>query len=619
MAQLKMYWLAGTPIADVEIPAGYSISNYKTEADKLAWCECCRNGLIADDAGVEAFDDCITNRKDIHMTEDVFFLDYDGEHVGTITAYVMKGNVGDVHMVGIRTDHRGKGLAKILTSVALKHLNAKGVTHVELTTDEWRVSAVKSYLTAGFRPVEYDIGMQDRWEAMLETLKVDSVEMYYEDVTLYHTIYRKGLAKKVKIGVLGAGRGRTMMQYCVSANNAELVAICDINEEKLKAANEEFGQGKVACYTDFDEFLKHDMDCVVLANYANAHAPFAIRCLEAGKNVLSEVLPVQTMKEAVELIEAVERTDKIYAYAENYCYMGAPKKMRELFLKGDLGDFEYGEGEYMHNCEHGWHGLTNCSPDHWRNTMSAFYYCTHSLGPLVHIAGSRPVSVIGVEGPFNARMARMGAKAGAYGMELVTLENGAVLKSLHGVGPSKNSVWYSIYGSKGRMESAREDAENGGTDRLYVNCDAGEGDNKSESVDTSIRDGLTDAAEASGHGGSDYYVMHNLVEKLRGNRNAVIVDAYEAMDMFLPGYFALLSAIRGGVRMEIPNLRDPAVRETWRNNTACTDPAVAGDMLLPSLSTGTPDIPEATYEALKRYPYDKSIDVDTRAELGITL
>lgn len=44
------------------------------------------------------------------------------------------------------------------------------------------------------------------------------------------------------------------------------------------------------------------------------------------QNVLSEVLPVQTMKEAVELVEAVERTGKVYAYAENYAYMPAPKR-----------------------------------------------------------------------------------------------------------------------------------------------------------------------------------------------------------------------------------------------------------------------------------------------------
>ena len=31
-----MYWIPGTPIRNFELPEGYSISNYKCEADKLA-------------------------------------------------------------------------------------------------------------------------------------------------------------------------------------------------------------------------------------------------------------------------------------------------------------------------------------------------------------------------------------------------------------------------------------------------------------------------------------------------------------------------------------------------------------------------------------------------------
>ena len=50
------------------------------------------------------------------------------------------------------------------------------------------------------------------------------------------------------------------------------------------------------------------MDAVVLANYATEHATYAIRCLNAGKHVLSEVLPSETMAQAVELIETVEKT-----------------------------------------------------------------------------------------------------------------------------------------------------------------------------------------------------------------------------------------------------------------------------------------------------------------------
>ena len=119
-----------------------------------------------------------------------------------------------------------------------------------------------------------------------------------------------------------------------------------LNEKK-----EQFGEENISYYTDYDKFLEHDMDVVVLANYANEHAPFAIKAMKKGKHVLSEVLPCQNMKEAVELIETVEETGLIYAYGENCCFMPSTKKMRKMFLDGSLGTFEYGEGEYMHNCE----------------------------------------------------------------------------------------------------------------------------------------------------------------------------------------------------------------------------------------------------------------------------
>ncbi len=198
MEQLKMYWMAGTPVETNLLPEGYSISNYKTEEDQLAWCECCKNGLIADDAGVKAFEDTIIARKDIRLDRDVFFLDYQGEHIGTVTAYVFHKDglaIGDMHMVGIRTDFRGKGLAKYLAQITLGHLAAYGVHHIELTTDEWRKGAVKSYLRAGFHPVEYDVGMVDRWEAEMEVVGVDSVEMLNDDTTPFKTIYRTGLKK----------------------------------------------------------------------------------------------------------------------------------------------------------------------------------------------------------------------------------------------------------------------------------------------------------------------------------------------------------------------------------------------------------------------------------------
>ena len=405
--------------------------------------------------------------------------------------------------------------------------------------------------------------------------------------------------RKVKVGVLGIGRGSMVWKFCKKANNAELVAICDKWEKGLMKVKAELDDDNISYYTDFDEFIQHDMDAVVLANYATEHADFAIKSMNAGKNVISEVLPVQTMAQSVSLIECIERTGKEYCYAENYCFMKAPTEMKNAYRNGKLGEFEYGEGEYLHNCESVWTDITYGDKNHWRNNMSAFFYCTHSVGPLLHITGLRPKKVTGFECPFNARMARMGAKAGHTAVEMVTLENGAVVKSLHGVGCSKNSIWYTVYGSKGRIESAREDAEQSGVDRVYINIDAEEGMGNNEVVTYIPEYYDNEIAKEYGHGASDYYCLHNAFDKIAGVVDVDTIDVYEALDMWMCGFFGYQSVLAGGIPMEIPDLRDPNVREKYRNDNRCTDPKVAGDQLLPSYSMGNPDIPDEIYNIRK--------------------
>lgn len=403
--------------------------------------------------------------------------------------------------------------------------------------------------------------------------------------------------KKIRMGVLGAYRGSALINYCKRADNVEVVAICDKAVDMLEEHRKRAEGLNITFYDNFDEFILHDMDAVVLANYANEHAPFAIRAMRRGLHVFSEVLPCQTMKEAVELVETVEETGMIYAYGENYCYLPAPYEMTKLYKQGKIGEFEYGECEYIHNLEPCYHCLSYGEEDHWRNNWYATFYCTHSLGPMIHMTGLRPVSVVGFEGTQNARKLRVGAKSGLYGIEMVTLENGAIIKSIHG-DLYKNSIWYSAYGSKGRMECGREDAKDGHLYKVYVNADAFEGDYGKSNVESYTPD--EDAAATKyGHYGSDFYSMYNFIEKILGNNNADIIDVYEAMDMYLPGMFAYRSILKGNVSVPIPNLRDKHVRDQWRKDTACTDPKVAGDMLLPTFSKGTPDIDPAVYQRMK--------------------
>jgi len=157
--------------------------------------------------------------------------------------------------------------------------------------------------------------------------------------------------KKLRIGVFGGRRGVTMIDTLSRHPDAKLVAVCDKYKPHLKRCAELAAShgANVVCYEDFEKFFSHEMDAVVLANYATEHAPFAVRLLDSGRHVCSEVLACQNLAEAVSLVEAVERSKKVYAYAENYCYFRGTLEMQRRFRRGDIVRVLHAEGEYVHD------------------------------------------------------------------------------------------------------------------------------------------------------------------------------------------------------------------------------------------------------------------------------
>lgn len=406
--------------------------------------------------------------------------------------------------------------------------------------------------------------------------------------------------KKLRIGVFGGARGKSMIAVLLHHPDAELVAVCDkyvpLLEEAKKAAAE--CGTEIATFETFEEFIQYDMDAVVLANYANEHAIYAVKCLHAGKHVLSEVLPCETMAQAVELIEAVEETGLVYAYAENYCYMTHAFEMWQRYRTGEMGEAHYGEGEYIHDCSAIWPGITYGERDHWRNRMFPTFYCTHSLGPLLMTTGLRPVKVVGFETPYSKDMAALGGGSGA-GVEMVTLENGAIMKSVHGcLKREPGSINYELYCEKGMMETGR-------LSPLQPLNVYKEGDKRCIGSWEQYTPEQKIAAEAAKtyqtHGGSDFYPTHFFIEKILGRPDgeAWSIDVYHAVDMGICGILAYRSVLAGNAPMDVPDLRDPAQRDKYRHDNACCTPAIAGDQLLPRTSHEDPPIPDEVYDAVR--------------------
>lgn len=420
---------------------------------------------------------------------------------------------------------------------------------------------------------------------------------------------------KIRVGVFGGARGHAMIDVLFHHPHAELVAVCDKYQPLLdKVANEAVSrQISVQLFNNFDDFLECDMDAVVLANYATEHAPYAIRCLDAGKHVLSEVLPCETMAQAVELIEAVERSGKVYAYAENYCYMQSTFEMWHKYEAGLIGEVEYCEGEYIHDCSRCWPSITYGDREHWRNQLHANFYCTHSIGPLLTVTGRRPVQVVGFETPPRKSLAQLGSFRGT-GVELITLDNGAVARSVHGdLKREPCSINYQFYGSKGMMESGR--LEENKVMNLYEESDKlCIGSWSKYDPEPSIEKELASCFD--GHSGSDFYSTHFFIEKILGNPVAekYSIDVYTAVDMGICGILAYRSALNGNAPLRVPDLRDKAQRDAWRKDNACTTPAVAGEELLPVSTFPVPEIPDGVYDYVKQlWNENKEADVpDTR-------
>ncbi len=115
-------------------------------------------------------------------------------------------------------------------------------------------------------------------------------------------------ARKTKIAVIGAGYFGTLHASKYAAiRGAELVAVCDVQQERAEAAT--VGTGAIAI-TDHTKLFGL-ADAVIVAVPTVAHYAVARECLEAGLDVLIEKPICETLAETDTLIRIAKRRKRI--------------------------------------------------------------------------------------------------------------------------------------------------------------------------------------------------------------------------------------------------------------------------------------------------------------------
>lgn len=264
--------------------------------------------------------------------------------------------------------------------------------------------------------------------------------------------------KKIKIGAIGLGRLGLQHAENVAFKipNAELTAICDMNEEKLKQVQKDWNIPYA--YTDFDEMIKNEeLDAVVITSPSALHTKQIANALDAGLHVFSEKPLGTTVEECKIAEEAVEKhQDKVFMlgfmrrYDPSYAY--AKKKIEN----GEIGKpiLFRGYSQDPESCIEG-----------------AIAYAGHSGGQFIDMAvhdidlarwmmGSEPKSIFAIGGCY-AHPEFGKYKDGDNVSALMQLEDDAMVFLFAGrTAPHGYNVETEIIGTKGILRIANVPQKN---------------------------------------------------------------------------------------------------------------------------------------------------------------
>jgi predicted dehydrogenase len=357
--------------------------------------------------------------------------------------------------------------------------------------------------------------------------------------------------RKLRVGLVGYGVCKFSAAFGFQNHpNVEVVAVSDLFPDRCAALAKVVKCSKT--YPSLEEMVKDDrIEAIFLATDAPSHAKHCIEVLKHGKHVCTAVPAFRgDIEDAQRLLECVRKNKGlVYAMFETSVYHDDLYAMEKLYKADVFGRIVYSEGEYCHPASLGAPALD--SYNDWRKKGSPMWYPTHATayyigvthGSLVEVSclGTAPFDEKDrkpnpIGNVFSSEVGLFRTKEGGLCRIIVCKSQGEYLEAGRLRGEYAGYDWHN-----GRSEGFVGDAA--GRKRLAAA--------KAKGLETK-KPALPPGVPAGGHGGSHGYLMEDFVDAiLRGRQPAVGV--IDALNMTVPGYYAHLSAMKGGETMKVPH------------------------------------------------------------------
>lgn len=142
--------------------------------------------------------------------------------------------------------------------------------------------------------------------------------------------------RKVKFGIIGCGRIAQRHAEHIT-KFGELVAVCDINQDKARVLANNFGN--IPYYTNFQELLKkeREIDLISICSPNGLHAEHSIEALKNGFHVLCEKPMAISVHDCGEMIKAGESANKRLFVIKQNRFNPPIEALKKAIESGKLG------------------------------------------------------------------------------------------------------------------------------------------------------------------------------------------------------------------------------------------------------------------------------------------
>lgn len=145
----------------------------------------------------------------------------------------------------------------------------------------------------------------------------------------------------MNIGVIGLGYwGPNIVRNFLTHEEVDRIVCCDKDAKQLLKIKKTFHSVETTSNAD-DIFNDKDIDAVAIVTSVFTHYELAKKALQKGKHVFVEKPFTATVEQAEELIAISEKKGVVIMVDHTFLYTPAIRKIKELIVKGDVGDIFY--------------------------------------------------------------------------------------------------------------------------------------------------------------------------------------------------------------------------------------------------------------------------------------